>query len=499
MNYKVEISKAHNGVPTAKIDGTPLHSSYDPLKEAEKIVEEADCHFAPNYIFVIEPGLSYCADFFRKSYPNARLCALHFIKNFAQTDSKWDKVFIAEENSNLAEQIFAYMGDEGVVTCFFWCWPSSDKIFPDETSAAWAEIKKAVLKTRSVLNTRAFFAKRWIKNSFRFCLFSNFNAYILKGQSQVVVCASGPSLKSSIPYLKQYRDSFFLIAVSSALAPLLNEGIIPDLCISTDGGYWAKHHLSFGLEKYNIPLALPLEGTCYSRFLDGRTVIPISYGDGIAESLISMCNYINIRAIRNGTVSGTAADFALNITSGEIFFCGLDLCENKGFSHMQPNELEINESRYDNRLRTTETRITPSTFKSPAQEIYRNWFSTTKFFNRVYRLSDKYPYPNKLGEVYDVDWTFFRQHLSTEVKTKPIVLYLEHKFELKDRIVQISSEIKKNTSNPEWIKCTLPQEQIKEERLINPEEKKEVHKQIINSMEKFIDEVLKTFNKGLKL
>ena len=71
------------------------------------------------------------------------------------------------------------------------------KIFESEMRVAWEEIKRAVIKTRNILNTRAYFAKRWIRNAVRFCLFSRYNAYVLKGQSPVIVCASGPSLKRS--------------------------------------------------------------------------------------------------------------------------------------------------------------------------------------------------------------------------------------------------------------------------------------------------------------
>ena len=380
---KVDFYKAHNGLPSIKVNGIPLHSSYDPLKEAERAVESAAYKFRPSWIFVVEPGLSYCADFFRKKFPDTKLCALRFLKLGVENDLKWDKVIYDSGKDILSEKIFNCMGDEGVASCFFWTWPASEKIFPDETKAAWEEIKKVVIKTRNILNPRSYFAKRWIRNSTRFCLFSHYNAYILKGGIPVIVCASGPSLKSSIEYLKMYRDFYFLIAVSSALAPLTNEGIIPDLCLSTDGGYWAKLHLEFALKKYNIPIALSPEAACYAETLDKHTVVPISYGDGVAEKLLSLCNYINVPAIRNGTVSGTAADLALNITTAEVFFCGLDLAPNPGFSHTQPNELEINGSCSDNRFCTQETRITPYTFNSPALDIYKAWFSETTLIIQI--------------------------------------------------------------------------------------------------------------------
>ena len=52
MEAKIEILKAHNGLPTAKVNGIPLHSSYDPIKEAQRIIEQTACNFTPAYIFV---------------------------------------------------------------------------------------------------------------------------------------------------------------------------------------------------------------------------------------------------------------------------------------------------------------------------------------------------------------------------------------------------------------------------------------------------------------
>ncbi len=495
----VEFFNTSKGVRSCKVNNFSLHSSYDPEKEAERFVENTKCNFTPKYVLVIEPALSYCAKYFRKKYPKAVLCAVHLSKDFQDTDSQWDKVFIFDsENQNLEENIFAFMGDEGIVCCLFCEWVNSVKAYPQGVRDAWSGIKKAILKTRNVLNTRSYFSKRWSRNALRFCLFSRYNAYVLKGNSPVIVCASGPSLKDSFPYLKKYRDNYFLLAVSSALTPLINEGIIPDLCISTDGGFWAKHHLALTLNNYNIPLALPLEGACFADILHNKTIVPISYGDGPAEALIQSNNYINVHSIRNGTVSGTAASFALSISSSNVYFCGLDLSPSKGFGHTQPNELEINESVKDNRLRTTETRVCPSTFFSPSLDIYRGWFSTTNFFNRVFRLSNSYPYKNKLGQVYDVDWNFFEQQLSLETVTKPIVLYQANNFSLEERIKMLIEEVKKNKTNKEWIKSALPSEEIIYQRTIGTAGEKKAKEKIEAGMEHFINSLIESLKKGLR-
>ncbi len=49
-----------------------------------------------------------------------------------------------------------------------------------------------------------------------------------------IVCGSGPSLQSTIPFLKEHRDKFTVIAVDSSLMPLYKSGIDPDLVLTID-------------------------------------------------------------------------------------------------------------------------------------------------------------------------------------------------------------------------------------------------------------------------
>ena len=49
-----------------------------------------------------------------------------------------------------------------------------------------------------------------------------------------IICSAGPSLDKNIQLLKSARKRFFLIAVATALKPLLHNGIHPDVVISID-------------------------------------------------------------------------------------------------------------------------------------------------------------------------------------------------------------------------------------------------------------------------
>ena len=487
---KIELIKKTGVKDSVSVDGIKLHSAYSPDKEAERFVRSLECSFNPSYVLVTGPALSYCAEYLRERFPASRLCCVRYDRFFCDYDEVWDKSFFCDLKSPvpLSQQIYSYMGEDGLSTCLFASWKPSEQVFPEAYEYIWNEIKSALMKSRTVLTTMTYFAKRCTKNSIRFCLFSRKNAYIQKGSAPVVICASGPSLESSIPMLIENRATFFLITVSSAVKPLIERNVIPDLIISTDGGYWAKQHLSFAMKNdYDIPVALPLEAACYGQIFN-QTVIPLSYGDGCGEDLLRECGYIQTKAKRNGTVSGTAASLAMDITDGNVFFCGLDLAPSKSFCHTQPNELEETNSAGDFRLSTKETRLAPGSFPSVALNTYRDWFRSEDFGGRMFRLSDGYKYSNSLGRNPDVDWNFFRK-INGEKLPKPNLVFKEQEFNLEERRKFLLDVIKRHLDDNEWIRNVLPSEYIVWERNRGTVNEADSEKKIRSKMADFYGEL----------
>ncbi|MBR1911808.1 MAG: DUF115 domain-containing protein [Treponema sp.] len=494
----ITFTKSANGEATCSYNSIRLHSAYNPSREAERFVQNVTCNFNPKYILITGAALSYCAVYLKKYFPTAILCAIQFSEDFKIADKLWNKTFYTTTQNDipLSEQIYSYMGEEGIVSCLFTSWQPSEKAFPQEHELAWNQIKNAVLKSRNVLATRSFFAKRWVKNTMKFCMFLK-NTFILKkGASPIIICASGPSLKSSLPFLSAHRDRFFLIAVSSALSPLIDNSIIPDLCISTDGGYWAKHHLSHALiNNTNIPIALSPESACFSTILQSCGIVPLSYGDGIAESFLYNHHIPSMPAYRNGTVSGTAAQFALSITDGNVFFCGLDLSPTNGYAHTQPNELERFNMKNDNRLHPLETRLYPSSRPSPSLDIYKSWFASSDFKERLFRLSDNFAYRNTLGKIKDVNWDYFESTTRETSRSKPEFFASEQIGSTKERRAQIKKTVDTNIHNTDWIREAVPADYIVYERCIGMDSESSAAKKVQTDMQTFYKDILRVFSK----
>ena len=90
---EITIQKAKNGENTAIADGHFLHSNYAPVKEAQRFVENLTLPFIPKIIILLEPALSYAADFLRSSFPDIKLGVIRYQKEFEGYNSKFDCVF----------------------------------------------------------------------------------------------------------------------------------------------------------------------------------------------------------------------------------------------------------------------------------------------------------------------------------------------------------------------------------------------------------------------
>ncbi|MGN0740770.1 MAG: 6-hydroxymethylpterin diphosphokinase MptE-like protein [Treponema sp.] len=471
----LEYSKAKNQSLTCSFNGVFLHSSYNPEAESRRFVENIKSDFIPENIILIEPALSYCNDFLKEKFPDAKLFAIRFIKNIEHSKT-FEKEFFFENAGNLKNELFNYFGEDRLLNSLFISWPPSAKAFCQSDSQVWLLLKDLLNEARTILVTRQFFAKRWIKNQINF--FSNIHktAVIDKIDIPVLICASGRSLESSIKKIKAYQDFLFIIACSSSIKCLLKNGIKPDLCISTDGGFWAKKHLDCLLsENADIPLAVSSEANIPSKLFLKNTIVPLMYCDNFDDMTCRKFGIDFNIAKRNGTISGTALELAFLLTDRKIFFCGLDLETKAGFAHVQPNELELQNSAYDNKLKTKEMRVFIQSTQDSQLELYRNWFinNSHKFEGRFYRLSDNYEFKNSLGKIKDINWDNFESFAelkNTKKNSGRYFRYNEMQFPHKNRelVKDIFSSLFKNS---DFIKNYFPADCIAVDRAADEAQK----------------------------
>ena len=454
---QIQILKAKNGEDTASVDGHFLHSNYAPKKEAERFVENLLLPYTPSSIIISEPALSYTAEYLRKRFPDIKLGAIRYCNDFSAYNSGFDFVLNYDSHSDFEACLEAKLSEEELLTAFFVSWNPSAQIFKEEDKRVWLSIKAAMERAKTLLITRQYFEKKWFLNSCRFI--KNLRRVVsFEGliEKDILIISSGPSLKPYLNYIRENQNSFFIICLSSAISVCLANKIIPDLCMTTDGGFWAGEHLK-KLKRYDIPLAMPAEAFCSQGLFSQLKILPLKYGEGISRELMDRAKLSCKNAIRNGTVSGTALLFAIQYSSKNIFMCGLDMAAQKGFQHTQPNELEANSAQKDFRLSTKEGRLARAGLSGASLDIYRNWFSSSHFNietgRGLFRLIEKENQKNSLGEIKDINLESFKGMVSEGLEKKN--LFTESKVQQAgfNDILKLMNDSKKVS---EWKKQLFP-------------------------------------------
>jgi len=187
----------------------------------------------------------------------------------------------------------------------------------------------------------------------------------------VFLGAAGPSLENQFPLIK---DRFYICSVSSALSCFLFHHCQPDLCIATDGGYWAG--TLFRDIPETVPVAFPLEAYIPIHVIEKNPSIILDYGSVLEQNFLSIANIQGENAQRNGTVTGTAAKYLLDHCDSNVYVAGLDLESSASFSHARPHISVDAGVNTTNRLQPIASRLYSSTSSNSSLDIYASWFSS---------------------------------------------------------------------------------------------------------------------------
>lgn len=446
----VSLVKAKNGETTATYNNLYLHSLYNPTKEAERFVENINCSYIPPYIIISEPGIGYSIPLLKEKFPQSKIIIVRYCLDFNKFNNQGDLSYYYNDFSN---KIINDIGEENLINSLFLQWPPSSQIFKEIESQFLIDVKKSFENAKTLLVTREFFEKKWFFNSIKFIKYANnFITLNNKIEKPILIISSGPSLSPLLKDLASVKDNFFIICLSSAIKVCIYNNIIPDLAISTDGGYWAGQHLK-SLYKYNIPIALPPEGYLQNDLLKKLLILPLNYGDGLSSNILKKANIKYIKAERNGTVSGTALEFALNNSTKNIYFAGLDMSGQTGFQHCQPNENEINNSIKDNRFNNNEKRAVSGEYSKGVLDIYKEWFQEKKLSERkVFRIINNENKKNSLGEIKDISVSDFIKNIEINTIENNYISKINQNKDLNEVMSYINDEYLSDN----WQKSLFP-------------------------------------------
>lgn len=481
---QLEFSKAKDGSKTFSADGVFFHSTYSPYKEAERYLQSINFSFEPQYIFLIEPGLSYLNTIIKKKFPFCKTICIRLFDQKLGDEADWDKVIFYSDFSASSFSFFllSEFGEEKLLTSTIILNQQSQKIFFDKVTKITEDYKACLEQAKTVLTTRQFFEKKWLINSCNFFKYVNTIAEALpESKLPLVICASGPSLKASLNTIKENQDKLFILCLSSALSVLIKNSIKADMILTTDGGFWAGEHLKYLKKNPDILLAAPCEAFIPKKVLSCNPLLSLKYNDCssfINGEIIEKAGLPSFEALRNPTVSGTGLYLAKAITNNKIYFCGLDLAASKGFSHTQPNELENNNCLVDNRLYTKEKRISASGFSSKSLEIYREWFSSLsqKEVEDLYRVIPE-NCQKGLGYIKDISPLDFNNQIKKLSSGPKNISFSTRQFN-KSKVKESLDFILEKLSSPQWKNQIFPADSLSIKNARDQESKNQAAKRL---------------------
>ncbi|WP_294379588.1 motility associated factor glycosyltransferase family protein [uncultured Clostridium sp.] len=327
--YCLERSK--NGLYTLKYNEKYIHSKYDPVKEAQKFVENSIKLTNKNKILVYGLGLGYhIIELLKKT--NAIIFIFEWNCELIKYCKKINKdifrnnrvILISRTNRNFYTLLSEILDETGELLIHR---PSLETI-KDENQDLYNllndfSIKKQLIKITENSNNK--YEENYQMNKKILC--KNIKEFINTTKlhtKNILITAAGPSLDNELKILKENREKFTIFTVGSALRTIIENEIYPDAIFLIDGGEEIKKQF-IGFENLDIPL-------CFSAYASNEAV-KIYNGP---KYIFNDSEEFQIKT--GGTVAIAALDIAIKCSPKEIIFVGQDLALIEGKNHTKAYE-----------------------------------------------------------------------------------------------------------------------------------------------------------------
>ena len=400
----VSVIQTPKGLPVVEVksDGknVPLHSRFDPVKEAERFVSEISDFtfdlfviygFASAYhielilnkigkysnILVIERS----AEVLRKSMESRDLSEI----------LKDDRIIICADpdESEFAELLKGKSSNR--VTFIFH--RGSSQIYGDYYNNINNSIKTYFSNKEVNIATLSKFERLWSSNSARnikrIVETNPVNIFFdkFKDIPAIIVCA-GPSLTESIEFIKSNKNKAIIIAVDTSYYLLKRYSIEPHFCVSVDPQIINARYFENSSETNTILITDPSTHPSVFRFYKGRRVMISSLFENVRW--IEKITGEKGEVTHGGSVSTNAYDFAIKTGANPIILTGQDLSFTSNLAHARGSYLDEQMHIRTNRFFSEQTfnrnqlsalpKIfmkgirSPQVFTNQKMIIFKNWF-----------------------------------------------------------------------------------------------------------------------------
>lgn len=347
------IKKSKTGFPTLihiNTSGTKkqIDSIYDPVNEASRNLERFNVRESINFV-VLGLGLGYHVfeiikqsithskiyifekdpDLFSLALREVDFCSIFEhpgVKLFVDSDIRELSSLLEPERINFTLNDYCLISHK-VLT----------NISIDYYRILYQEIDNYFKESKVNLKTQSIHSKLYYKNIFSNldCLMTSPGIISLKGRLPdipALVCSAGPSLDKNIQFLKSSRKNFFLISVSTALKPLLHNGVKPDVVVSIDPDELTIRAFDFQMKTEDTWLVYnaSVPNTIPKSFPNRRIAFDLD---------LHLANWFKKRSKEKGNLGKTSSvahaafNLAKHLSCSPIILLGQDLCFHKERLH----------------------------------------------------------------------------------------------------------------------------------------------------------------------
>jgi len=339
ITEELTVVTARSGFPTVEVSGKAYHSPYDPQREAQRFcaplpVEDADV------VFLFGWGLGYCGTAIRQRLkrtarvvvfePDPRLFKLsRGLKTNAPAleDSRFDFI--------VGSRVAGFMDEWNLQGCretdrFLWIeWPAAVARGSELLESLKSNFTTRLRDKAGNLLTHFQRGAMYFENALaNFRHQSSPDVGRLFGRFRnlpLIIVSAGPSLDLNIQHLRGAEDRIFILAVDTALRPLLAAGVTPHAIVVADPGALNARHIAGVVPEsvYMIteqavqPVAM---AAARLRFLYGLGLFP--------DPLFAEFGFCKSTLEVWGSVATAALDLACRMGANPVIFAGQDF----GFS-----------------------------------------------------------------------------------------------------------------------------------------------------------------------
>ncbi len=330
----VERVQTRSGEETMRIAGRYLHSSIDPVREADRFAKDVQRH-NPDLLFVVGLGLGYHLEALRRDNRQLPIVVVigdpgELVDCIRFRNATWwrrwgpDRLLLTADSGIVRDAIAAY----GSYTPHLAALTGARSLFSEQWEAIASSLERWRQREEVNRNTLRRFGRRWVQNTIhnvaRWGLIPGIDGLEgIAAEIPAVVFGAGPTLDAIAPQIAPCLAGTLVVAVDTALPALSRYGIEADLAIVADPQYWNSRHIDHPPGKLPTLVAESATNPRVLRLWSGRRLV--------SASLFPLGAFIDRRIGRSrrlgagGSVATSAWDLARLLGSREIFLVGVDL------------------------------------------------------------------------------------------------------------------------------------------------------------------------------